>query len=153
MKNIIVLLLVIMFVSCASGGKASTMEGFYEVPLGTTKEELVKKLGKPNYIKKIGDNEEEYVYTEKLNVETTTYEERRYYFTIKNGRVTSKNIKRDNVLPLDDKNSYEMQTSENRENQKDKEDKKPENGIFFFEFPFANQKKNREDEDNRHEDA
>ncbi len=115
MKNLIALFLIISLISCASGGKATSMDSFYEIDVGTTKEELVKKLGKPNYIKKIGDNTEEYVYTEKLNAANTVYEERSYSFIIKDGKVISKNVKRDNVLPLDDKNSYEMQTSENRE--------------------------------------
>ena len=111
MKKITLLLFSILL-GCSMGSRAITMDDFYEVELGMTKQELTEKLGKPYLIQRIGDRVERYEYIEKISSADRVMEERHYFFSIKEGRVFSKEVKTFSITPFE-RNSYDMQTSEN----------------------------------------
>ena len=103
------------FCACAAGHSMMTMDKYSEISVGTTREELKEKAGKPYSIKKIGDHEEIYEYIERINVENRFVERRHYLFIIKNGKITSKKVTQEEPPPLEFRNSYELQTSQNKE--------------------------------------
>lgn len=115
MKKIIILLsLSILLFSCASGGKVMTADSFSEVSIGMTADDLQKKFGKPYSIKDLGEGEIEYTYIEKIHMGSRVLQERHYLIILKNGRVTATKT-RDYSRPAYQRNSYEMQTSLNEE--------------------------------------
>lgn len=103
---------------CASGGKVMSQEAFSQVSVGMTYQEVTHQLGRPYSMKNLGNGEIEYKYIEKIIVgRSNVIQERHYLILFKNGRVTSTKI---NYLnrPSYEGNSYEMQTSYNKENDK-----------------------------------
>jgi len=97
---------------CASGGKVMTQEEFYEVSVGMTEKELVKKYGRPFSIKELEDNQLEYTYIERIDLGNRgVISERHYLIILKDGKVVSTKTKILN-RPVYERNSYEMQTTQ-----------------------------------------
>ncbi|NGX28959.1 MAG: hypothetical protein K940chlam1_01149 [Candidatus Anoxychlamydiales bacterium] len=113
-KILTILSLSILVFSCASGGKVMTAESFSEVSIGMSSDEMQKKFGKPYSIKDLGEGEVEYTYIEKIHMGSRVLQERHYLIILKNGRVTATKT-RDYSRPAWQRNSYEMQTSYNKE--------------------------------------
>ena len=104
----------IFLLGCASGNKVATSDHFHEVSVGMSVKELKAKMGKPYSVKNLGDGYVEYKYIERLMAANRVLEERYYLFIVKNGRVTSKK-QVDMNRPVYERNSYEMQTSSNED--------------------------------------
>lgn len=88
------------------------MDAFYDVPVGSTKDEVIAALGKPVATHKKQDGSVEYEYVERLKIGARTVNERKYYILIKDGKVVSKSLKQSSPLPYGF-DSYEMQTTQN----------------------------------------
>jgi len=109
----IFLVLALIVLSCASGGKILTQEEFCQITVGMTSSEVEKKYGKPFSIRDLGNSEIEYKYIEKVTIGKARVIQEKYYIIIfKNGRVTSTKTQIFN-RPVYERNSYEMQTSYN----------------------------------------
>jgi hypothetical protein len=109
-----ILILFILLTSCASGGKTLSSEKFLEVSVGTSVDDLEKKLGKPYSIKNLCNGEIEYTYIQKDDFGARgVLEERHYIFIIKNNKVIRTDEKILNRPAYDEPNSYEMQTTSN----------------------------------------
>lgn len=100
--------------SCASGGRATTMESVLDVPIGASKDEMVEMLGDPVSEKKLPDGSKEYVYVERFKEGSRNINLRRYYIVIKDGKVVSKRVDQKSPMPTQ-RNSYDMQTTQNSE--------------------------------------
>lgn len=98
--------------ACASGGSVTTLDTFYDVPVGATEEEVLTQLGKPIATYRCEDGVIEYEYVERIKAGSRNLTERKYYLLIKNGKVVSKGLKRTSP-PAYRYNSYEMQTTQN----------------------------------------
>lgn len=120
MKYFVFVITLILFTTwgCAGGGKIMTPDQFSQVSLGMTSKEVVQKFGKPYSIKNLGYNEFEYRYIEKVIVgENRVIQEKHYLILFKNNRVTSTKVEYLN-RPAYERDSYEMQTSYNKEENK-----------------------------------
>ena len=111
MKRLIPL---ILFTSCAMGGRVVTMDAFYQVDLAAKTSQVVASLGKPYAIHRVGDGCEEYEYIERIKIGGRDAEERHYFILIKNGEVVSKRVEQSSPLPYGF-DSYEMQTTQQLE--------------------------------------
>ena len=100
-----------LLASCASGGKAVTMDAFYEIELSTTTPQVVAVLGTPYAIHNKGDGAVEYEYIERIKIGGRDAEERHYFILIKDGHVVSKRVKQSSPLPYGF-DSYDMQTTQ-----------------------------------------
>jgi len=103
--------------ACSSGGSAMTLNSFSDIPLGTSKAELIATVGEPTSIKKQSDGSIEYEYVERVKIGARNIEERHYLITLKEGKVVSKKIKGSSSLPYPGRSgyvfdSYEMQTTQ-----------------------------------------
>lgn len=88
---------------------------FYDVPIGTTQEELVAEAGSPVAVRKFPDGSVEYKYIERFKVGARVINERHYFVLIQDGRVVSKRILE--VSPSSfGYDSYQMQTTKKDEN-------------------------------------
>jgi len=112
MKKVIYLAIAIL-TACSYGGKVMTMESFGMISVGMTKDELIAQAGYPYAIHKLSPTEENYEYVERMNVEGRTIEERHYYFLIREGRVASKQVNTQTTPINEQRNSYDLQTSQN----------------------------------------
>lgn len=101
----------ILTTSCASGGSAYAMSSFYEIPVGSTEEEVIATVGKPYSIKQCQDGSVEYLYIERIKAGYRNLEERRYVIILKDGKVVSKELKQSSP-PAYQFDSYEMQTTQ-----------------------------------------
>jgi hypothetical protein len=108
-----VLGLLLLLCSCAAGGKFITSEKFQDIPVGITTQELVDRLGDPYAIRKTQAGTEVYEYTERVAAGGQLVEVRKYIFLIKNGKVKAKQMQTQTTPIFDQRNSYEMQTSDN----------------------------------------
>jgi hypothetical protein len=90
-----------------------TTERYDDVSLGTTATELKERFGTPYLIHQKKDGVVEYEYLERVSVANQFTFLRHYYFDIQDGKVTSKRMKTDKEVPLDNRNSYDLQTSKN----------------------------------------
>ena len=98
--------------SCAQGHKVVSEERFYEADLGMSEKELKGKLGKPYAVKKMKNGEKEFKYIERVYSNNRHIETRIYFFVLKDGRVISKRIEKDDKYkPLLERNAYDLQTS------------------------------------------
>ena len=111
MRKVIGLLLLLC--SCAAGGSFITSEKYQDVPVGITTQELVDRLGEPYSIRKTKSGTEVYEYTERVAAGGQIVEVRKYIFLIKDGKVESKQLQTQTTPIFDQRNSYEMQTSDN----------------------------------------
>jgi hypothetical protein len=100
-----------LLASCALGGKAVTMDAFYEVDVSATVAQVVATLGEPYAIHRKEDGAVEYEYIERIKIGGRDAEERHYFILIKNGIVISKRMKQGSPLPYGF-DSYEMQTTQ-----------------------------------------
>ncbi|KPK33709.1 MAG: hypothetical protein AMS24_00040 [Chlamydiae bacterium SM23_39] len=103
----------LMFISCAVGHKTMTQDIFGDISVGTTEKVLIKKAGKPNFIKKLESNQMEYEYLETIYSAGRIIEIRRYLFILENNKIISKKMVFEKPpFPVFDRNAYDMQTSE-----------------------------------------
>ncbi len=103
--------LILALSACASGGSLMTNRAFFEIPLGTSQNEVVATAGEPYAIHKKEDGTVEYEYIERFKVGGRDTEERHYFLLIKDGKVVSKRVEQSSPPPyLFD--SYEMQTTQ-----------------------------------------
>ena len=106
-----ILALSLFAASCASGGSAYAMSSFYEIPIGSTEDEVIATVGKPYSIKQCQDGSVEYLYIERIKAGYRNLEERRYVIILKEGKVVSKELKQSSP-PAYQFDSYEMQTTQ-----------------------------------------
>jgi len=102
------------FAACASGHNMLTMDSFYDIPVGATKEEVITMAGHPYSSSKKDDGVEEFVFIERMKVGERTVQERRYIIILKDGVVISKHLEQSSP-PATGFDSYEMQTTRNSE--------------------------------------
>jgi hypothetical protein len=100
--------------ACASGHSVLTMDTFYDIPVGATKDEVISKAGDPSTIRKKDDGTEEYEYVERMSAGARLLQERRYVIILKDGLVVSKRVDQSSPPPTTF-DSYEMQTTHNGE--------------------------------------
>jgi hypothetical protein len=97
--------------ACSSGNHIMTMQSFYDVPVGSTTEELIAGAGEPNRIHQASGGVEEYEYIERMKAGARTLQERHYFFKVQNGRVIEKRMEQVSPHPIYF-DSYEMQTTQ-----------------------------------------
>ena len=102
------------FAACASGHSMLTMDSFYDISVGSTREEVISKIGDPWSITKKEDGCEEFVFIERMKVGARIMEERRYIITLRDGVVVSKHLERTSP-PASTFDSFDMQTTRNSE--------------------------------------
>ncbi len=88
-----------------------SMNSFYDVPIGSTQEEVLAMIGEPIATHRKEDGAIEYEYVEKFKTGDRTVNERHYFILIKDGKVVSKKMKQTTPLPYGF-DSYEMQTTQ-----------------------------------------
>ncbi len=98
--------------ACSSGGHILNAGGFYDVPVGASKSEVVDQIGSPASSRNLGEGREELEYIERVRVGGRLLQERRYILTLKDGKVVSKRMETDLPAPTQF-DSYEMQTTQN----------------------------------------
>lgn len=112
------LLLSLFFcVACAAGHKIMTENTYSDVEVGMNEKELKTLAGAPYSIHKLANGVKEYEYIERVIVDDRTIEVRNYFFTIKDGVVTSKRVIPGNMRnrPLLERNAHDLQTTYNNE--------------------------------------
>lgn len=111
--------LLLLLVGCTAGHKVMTMDSFQEVPVGMTDLQLKEDMGSPFSVHKMGDNEYKYVYIERIEQGKRLIVARYYYFILKDGKVVDKWVQQ-LPGPTGIRNSYEMQTSDNKLSKEEK---------------------------------
>lgn len=112
MNRILLVSLLFVFLSaCAAGGHMMTMNSFYDIPVGATKEDVIISVGKPYAIHPMKDGVVEYEYIERFKVGRRNVNSRHYFLVIKDGKVISKRVEQSSPLPFTF-DSYEMQTTQ-----------------------------------------
>jgi len=101
----------IILSACTAGSRMMTSTTFYEVPVGTSKQELVAQAGTPYSVNKNSEGVEEFKYIERLKIGGRNVQETHYIFTLKEGKVSSKRVETF-LAPPTTFDSYEMQTTE-----------------------------------------
>jgi hypothetical protein len=97
--------------ACASGNRIVTMNTFYDIPIGATKEEIIAKTGDPAVIRKLDDGIIEYEYVERMRVGSRLMQERYYILVLKDNVVISKRVEQRSPPPQTF-DSYQMQTTD-----------------------------------------
>ena len=87
------------------------MNAFYDVPIGSTQEEVIATVGEPIATHRKEDGSVEYEYIERFKVGGRNLNERHYFILIKDGKVISKRVGQSSPLPYGF-DSYEMQTTQ-----------------------------------------
>ena len=103
--------LFLFLAACSAGGTIMTMNAFYDIPVGATKEEVITAAGEPFAIHRREDGSLEYEYIERFQAGSRSINERHYFILIKDCKVASKRVKQSSPSPYTF-DSYEMQTSE-----------------------------------------
>lgn len=106
------IVLLLVAVGCSSGGRMMTVDAFYGIPIGTSKEDVLAQAGGPATVEQKEDGTEEIVYIERVTAGARILQERRYIFTMKDGKVLSKRVEQSSPLPTTF-DSYDMQTTNN----------------------------------------
>jgi len=88
-----------------------TMNSFYDIPVGASKEEVVSAAGKPYAMRNLEDGSIEYEYIERFKAGGRNINERHYFLLLKDGKVASKRVKQSSPPPYTF-DSYEMQTTQ-----------------------------------------
>ena len=106
-------LLVMLFAlsACASGGSLMTNQAFFDIPIGSSRNEVVETAGEPYAIHNRPDGTVEFEYVERFKVGGRISEERHYFLLIKDGKVVSKRVEQSSPPPYIF-DSYEMQTTQ-----------------------------------------
>lgn len=108
------ILFVLFCIGCAAGHKMMTEETFTKIENGMKEEAVEKIAGKPYEVKNIGDGVYQYQYIERIFSNDRTIEVRKYLILMKGGVVTSKKMVIEKGFdPLQERNSYDLQTSDN----------------------------------------
>ncbi|HRW58272.1 MAG TPA: hypothetical protein P5048_01490 [Chlamydiales bacterium] len=107
------LLLFALFFSCASGTKVVTADDFAQIAIGMSEKKMIEIAGQPYSKKKLENGAIEYRYIERVTSSGTVLQERHYLVLVKDHKVISKKVLFYREPPYDI-NSYDMQTSENR---------------------------------------
>ena len=97
--------------ACATGGSMMTNQAFFDLPIGTSQNEVIALAGKPYAVHVKDDGSVEYEYIERFKVGARETEERHYFLLIKDGKVTSKRVEQSSPPPYIF-DSYEMQTTQ-----------------------------------------
>ncbi len=84
---------------------------FYDVPIGTTQEELFATAGDPIVTRRFNDGTIEYEYIERFKVGARILNERHYYVLVRDGVVVSKRMREVSPTPFG-YDSYDMQTTQ-----------------------------------------
>jgi hypothetical protein len=101
----------ILLSACASGGSLMTNQAFFDIPIGSSQNEVIATAGEPYAIHKKEDGSVEYEYIERFKVGARETQERHYFLLIKDGKVVSKRVDQSSPPPYIF-DSYEMQTTE-----------------------------------------
>ncbi|MGD2168856.1 MAG: hypothetical protein PVI40_01280 [Chlamydiota bacterium] len=117
MKKLSLLFISLLLFSC--GHKVMTMQAFYDIPTGTTVQELKQTAGRPYAIHK-KDEVEEYEYVERFQNGNRTILERHYFFIVKENQVIQKRVEQINPPPYSI-NSYDLQTTYSEEDEPTRE--------------------------------
>jgi len=81
------------------------------MPTGATSEDLIARLGQPYAKHNRPEGAVEYEYIERINVGVRNFEERHYFFLIKNDRIVSRRMTMTSPPPYRF-DSYDMQTTQ-----------------------------------------
>ena len=112
MRKICLSLLILA--ACGSGQKVTTMESFYEIPIGASKSEVVALAGEPMSIRHLENGNDEYEYIERLRAGSRVLQERRYILVLKDGKVIARRVEYAGPPSTStDYDSYQMQTTQN----------------------------------------
>ncbi len=90
-----------------------SMDRYQDVSLGFTAADLEERFGKPYATHSKSNGAVEYEYIERITAAGRVLVLRHYFFVIQDGKVTSKRMMTDKEVPLDDRNSFDLQTSKN----------------------------------------
>ena len=110
-----ILFSLLLLTSCGSGQRVTTMESFYEIPIGASKNEVIAQAGEPMTSRRLEDGDEEFVYVERLTASNRVLQERRYILILRDGKVFSRRV--EYVAPPSTSttfDSYQMQTTQNQ---------------------------------------
>ncbi|HSX37777.1 MAG TPA: hypothetical protein VLE95_02990 [Chlamydiales bacterium] len=102
---------IVMLSACTSGSAIMTHQVFFDIPIGSSKNEVTTSVGEPYAIHKKEDGSLEYEYIERFKVGGRETEERHYFLLIKDGKVASKRVEQFSPPPYI-WDSYEMQTTQ-----------------------------------------
>ena len=97
--------------ACSSGGSMTTMDSFYEIPIGSTSNEVVESIGKPYALHRREDGAGEYEHIERIKAGGRNLDEGHSFLLIKDGNVASKRVDQSSPSPYVF-DSYEMQTTQ-----------------------------------------
>lgn len=118
MKYLFLSLILLLTFSCVGGGRIMTTDQYCQISVGMTTKEFVHRFGRPYCLRNLGYGEIEYEYIEKMIIgECRVLQEKHYLILFKNDRVVSTKIIYLNQ-PSYERNSYEMQTSYNKDETK-----------------------------------
>lgn len=98
--------------SCMMGHRVMTINGFSDISLGMSAEQVEKQAGTPYDVHDLGEGRMEFEYIERIKMGTQDIEERHYYILFKNDRVSGKRMKEISPPPFRT-NSLDLQTSQN----------------------------------------
>ena len=90
-----------------------SMDRYQDVSLGFTTNDLEERFGKPYATHNKSNGSVEYEYIERITTADRVLFFRHYFFVIQDGKVVSKRMVSDKEVPLDDRNSFDLQTSKN----------------------------------------
>jgi len=101
----------VLFAACTSASSIMTHQAFFDIPIGSSKKEVITIIGEPYAIHKKEDGSVEYEYIERFKVGGRETEEKHYFLLIKDGKVASKRVEQSSPPPYIF-DSYEMQTTQ-----------------------------------------
>jgi len=94
MNKLLLLTLLVLLTAC--GGRIMTQERFADVTIGTPIEDVIKIYGSPNQIREVPPNQKSYEYVERIAQGTSVVQMRYYYFVVTDGKVTGKYLRFNN---------------------------------------------------------
>lgn len=97
--------------ACVSGGTMLTNQAFFDIPIGSTQNEVIAAAGEPYAIHIKEDGAVEYEYIERFKVGPRDVQEKHYFILIRDGKVISKRVDQSSP-PAYIFDSYEMQTTQ-----------------------------------------
>ena len=118
MKKFLMISVLFVCVSCASGSSYMKGKDLENVSVGMTVKELEATRGQPYDVKELTSGEVEYEYIERVSANQLNIRERHYFFLVKDGKVVDKKVKEVMPPPMNFRNSFDLQTSSNESEQK-----------------------------------